>query len=250
MPIKAVLFDIGGVVVRSPMLGIASYESRLTLPAGYINFAIQRTSPNGAWQRLERSELPLNSQFYDAFTADLSDASHWAAFHRAKKITPVPHAAILRLINGEQLFWEMMEKSREFDPIMLRAIEKLRESGRFRLGALTNDFVYPDGHAHLEGGHKEKVRSLFDVFVSSAEEGCRKPEEGFYKIALERLGVRGEETVFLDDIGGNLKGAKALGMTTIKVDIGKSEVAVRRLGEVVGMDLLEEGTGSTKESKL
>jgi putative hydrolase of the HAD superfamily len=46
----------------------------------------------------------------------------------------------------------------------------------------------------------------------------RKPEPRIYELACEALGVQASEAVFLDDLGANLKGARALGMTTIKVD--------------------------------
>ena len=58
---------------------------------------------------------------------------------------------------------------------------------------------------------------LFDVVVESSMIGFRKPETEFYEIALERIGVGADEAVFLDDLGINLKPARAMGMTTIKV---------------------------------
>jgi putative hydrolase of the HAD superfamily len=57
----------------------------------------------------------------------------------------------------------------------------------------------------------------FDVVVESSKVGCRKPEPRFYEIACEQLGVTPSECVFLDDLGINLKPAKAMGMATIKV---------------------------------
>ena len=57
----------------------------------------------------------------------------------------------------------------------------------------------------------------FDVVVESSKVGVRKPEPRFYEIACELLGVDPAECVFLDDLGVNLKPARAMGMTTIKV---------------------------------
>ena len=48
-------------------------------------------------------------------------------------------------------------------------------------------------------------------------EGIKKPEKAIFDLTLERLGVTAEETVFLDDLGGNLKTARLMGMSTIKV---------------------------------
>lgn len=242
MTVKACLFDIGGVVVRSPMIGIAEYEQELKIPAGYINYTIAGT-PHGAWQKLERNEVPLNHLFFNEFTSDLRNPSMWASFHKAKNLgtpaTPNPPP-----IEGETLFWQMMAKSREFDPVVVGAIKKLRESGKFKLGALTNDYKHPPDHPYADN---REARSLFDVFVSSTESGMRKPEPGFYRLAMEKLGIQDpSEIVFLDDIGTNLKAAGKIGFKTIRVEIGKSEEAIRKLEEIVGMKLLD---GDTK-SKL
>ena len=63
----------------------------------------------------------------------------------------------------------------------------------------------------------QSVMALFDVIVESSVEGVRKPNPRIYEIACSRLGVVPGGCVFLDDLGINLKPAKALGMTTIKV---------------------------------
>jgi epoxide hydrolase-like predicted phosphatase len=60
------------------------------------------------------------------------------------------------------------------------------------------------------------VDDLFDVIVLSGTLGIRKPDPRIYVIAAERLGVAPERCVFVDDLGGNLKPAKALGMATIR----------------------------------
>ena len=76
---------------------------------------------------------------------------------------------------------------------------------------------------------------LFDVVVESSKAGCRKPDPRFYEIACEELGIEPSQAVFLDDLGINLKPARAMGMTTIKVtDPGE---ALRELEAVVGMVL-------------
>lgn len=60
-------------------------------------------------------------------------------------------------------------------------------------------------------------RELFDVVVESTKVGSRKPERRIYEICLQQLDVKPEESVFLDDLGVNLKAAKQLGIRTIKV---------------------------------
>ena len=53
--------------------------------------------------------------------------------------------------------------------------------------------------------------------MQSCVEGVSKPDPNIFAIVLKKLGVEGKEAVFLDDIGANLKSARNIGMTTIKV---------------------------------
>lgn len=131
---------------------------------------------------------------------------------------------------------------------MFPALKKLRESKRFHLGALSNTHKFPDGHAW--NSKKDEVREQFEVFISSAHVGLRKPDPKIYEMAVERLdrlarkkgdteGVKAEDVVFIDDIGENLKAAKKAGIgRTVKVWLGKTDDAVKALEEITGLDLL------------
>jgi putative hydrolase of the HAD superfamily len=79
------------------------------------------------------------------------------------------------------------------------------------------------------------VLALFDVIVESSKVGVRKPDPRFYELACEQLGIHPTEAVFLDDLGVNLKPARAMGMTTIKV--GDPADAIADLEAVVGFPL-------------
>ncbi len=110
---------------------------------------------------------------------------------------------------------------------MLEAVDRIREAG-LRVGVITNNWVSKDaGWSSLAG--------RFDAFVESAVERIRKPDPRIYRIACERLGVVPDECVFLDDIGSNLKPARAMGMTTIKVS--DPDEALAELSEVLGFDV-------------
>ncbi|KAL7266563.1 Bifunctional epoxide hydrolase 2 [Rhizina undulata] len=237
--IKAIIFDVGGVCVLSPMLAIAKYERTHCLPSGYINYAIAGTAPSGAWHKLERGEIPMDTAFFNSFTSDLSNYKLWTSFHIAQSL---PAPAQIPEINGEELFCNMMAKSRTFDPYVLPAIHALRKNGGYKLAALTNDYAYPPDHPYSDNS---RLKELFDVFVSSSSEGMRKPEERFYRLALQRLGVSAKEVVFLDDIGANLKPAKEIGMRTIKVGLGESWKAVRELEEIIKVKLLPQSPEGT-----
>ena len=76
---------------------------------------------------------------------------------------------------------------------------------------------------------------LFDVVVESSKVGLRKPDPDFYRLACRMAAVEPSEVVFLDDLGVNLKPARAMGMTTLKVTDAREALA--ELGELLGLDL-------------
>jgi len=259
--IKAVVFDIGGVVCRSPLIAIATYEREHSLPPHYINCSITRRGDDGAWQRFERGQIEL-WDFYVAFGQDLSDTVHGNVWYReycARKGIDCPDLPEKLVVDGRDLFGRMTRASGEFDPIVVSAIQKLRSLGRYRIFALTNNFTKlsssdaaqpPPGFSleeemrflgWEEGVAPPSLRNLFDDFCDSSVFGMRKPEPGFYLAACRRNGVKAEECVFLDDLGMNLKAAKALGMQTIRVPIGGSLEAVRSLESILGIDLESAG---------
>jgi len=197
MGYRAVIFDLGGVVLGSPLHAIAAYEREIGVPEGHVNRVVVETGPGGAWSRLERGELTL-TDFFVAFDAECAAAGH-----------PISAAAMMERIAG----------AGGPRPAMLDAIGCIRERG-LATAALTNNWASEGGG----NGHVE-LRALFDVFVESSVVGLRKPDPRIYEHTLEALDVAPGDSVFLDDIGRNLKSARALGMTTIKVETPESALA-------------------------
>jgi len=219
MSIRAVIFDIGGVVVDSPLHAIARYERELGIAENSINRVVASTAPDGAWSRLERGEIGLD-RFYSAFEADCLAAG---------------------LEMDARVMMQRMAGVSVPRPAMLTAIERPR-AANFRVGALTNNWAHSDAGESGEVG-QDATRALkghFDVFIESSVEGLRKPDPAIYQLACERLGKAPREVVFLDDIGGNLKPARALGMATIKVEA--PEPALAELARLVGLELLPDGS--------
>ena len=206
--VAGVLLDIGGVVQDSPLHAIARYERDHGLPANAINRAVVASGEAGAWSRLERGELTLEA-WCTPFEADCR--AHGVA------------------VDGKRLMTYIAEAGRE-RPQMLRAIRRLRERG-LRVGALTNNWPRDENEP---GPHR--LRPHFDVVIESQAVGMRKPDPRIYELACRELGVTPPETAVLDDIGMNLKSARALGMHTIKVQ--EPETALRELAALVGFDLL------------
>jgi putative hydrolase of the HAD superfamily len=91
-----------------------------------------------------------------------------------------------------------------------------------------------EGNVSASGKHEE-VMELFDSVFESSKENVRKPDPEFYIRACERGNVNPDEVVFLDDLGINLKPAKALGMKTIKVV--KPQEALLELNSYLEIDL-------------
>jgi putative hydrolase of the HAD superfamily len=203
--IEAVIFDLGGVVVGSPLHAIAAYERDLGVPDGSVNRVVVSSGATGAWSRLERGELGLEP-FYPAFEADCAGAGF--RIDARVMMTRVAAATMPR-------------------PVMLEAIRRLRAAA-LRVAALTNNWIAEDAGTRTLAPH-------FDVFVESAVVGMRKPDPRIFEHTCGALGVAPAHTAFLDDIGLNLKAARALGMTTIKVAV--PEDALDHLGTLVGLAL-------------
>lgn len=208
MTIEAVVFDVGGVVIESPLQAIARYERDHGLVENAINRAVVAAGEAGAWARLERGELTLRT-FYAPFEADC----------RACGVE----------VSGPRLM-DYVARARVARPRMLQAIRRIRERG-LRVAALTNNWVTDDTWDHVAAVHAH-----FDVVVESRVVRLRKPDPRIYELVCRELGVAPVRAVFLDDIGRNLKVARALGMRTIKVD--DPDVALRELSGILGFDLV------------
>ncbi|KAJ7684663.1 HAD-like domain-containing protein [Mycena polygramma] len=262
--LKAVIFDIGGVVMRSPFIAIAAYERNIGIPENYLNCSIVERGSNGAWQRFERGKLPL-VPFYEAFSRDLSDTTNgniWYAAYCKRRGIECPELPQHLKVDGRELFGSMMRESGVYDPHILRAIRRIRAAGKHKIIALTNNFARTSTENPIpaselaflgwdrEGATPSSLRGLFDDFCDSSELGSRKPEPEFYQIALDRNGLCAQEVVFLDDIGINLKAAKELGMETIHVPIGGTLAATKKLEAKLGIDLTSQPREEEVMAKL
>jgi epoxide hydrolase-like predicted phosphatase len=117
-------------------------------------------------------------------------------------------------------------------PAMATAIRRIREAN-LRTAALTNNWPRADD---AESEFPPTGDGLgFDVVIESAVVGLRKPDPRIYELVLSKLGVDAPDAVFLDDLGINLKPARAMGMTTIKVT--DSDVALAELSRVLGFEV-------------
>jgi epoxide hydrolase-like predicted phosphatase len=207
----AVIFDLGGVVLDSPLHFFADFERRSGLPAGFIIGIIggYSTRTDGIWQKLETGHVTI-TEFCAAFDREV--AALGATFSTAQMMAELADAIRIR-------------------PEMREAVRRVRATGR-KVAALTNIWESDDALYR----RIIRLRAEFDVFVESCVVGMRKPDPQIYEHTLRALGVTGSDAVFLDDIGHNLKPARALGMITIKV--GEPLEALRELEQLLGIALL------------
>ena len=184
--IRATLWDFGGVIVSSPFDAFAAYERAQGLPEGFLRRVNATSAESNAWAHLERSQITFD-EFCTRFEAEARAAGG-----------TVDARAVTALLRGE------------LRPAMVEALRRCHQ--RLKTGLLTNNFISED-----RGEGFREVLGHFDVVIESSVAGVRKPDPRLYRLACDRLRIEPSEAVFLDDLGVNLKPARAMGMTTIKV---------------------------------
>lgn len=205
--IRAVLFDFGGVITTSPFEAFARFEKEQGLPPGTIR-SLNATNPHeNAWARLERNEVTLD-EFCEVYEREARDAGF-----------ALDARQVLALLVGD------------VRPEMVTALRRCRE--HLSTACLTNNFVL-DREVRPDIA---EVLAMFDVVLESSRMGVRKPERRFYELACAELEIRPDQAVFLDDLGINLKPAREMGMTTIKVD--SASAALHTLADVVGFPVTD-----------
>ncbi|XP_040475852.1 acyl-CoA dehydrogenase family member 10 isoform X2 [Ursus maritimus] len=207
---RAVIFDMGGVLISSPGRVAAEWELQNHIPPGTIRKAWILGGENGPWMKLMRGEI-TTEDFLQEFGSLCSEIAK----------TSVPVGSFFSLLTSEQV-------AKQF-PVMTEAITQIRAKG-LRTAVLSNNFYLPSGKSFLPLDRKQ-----FDVVVESCLEGLCKPDPRIYKLCLERLGLQPSESIFLDDLGQNLKAAASLGIHTIQVD--DPETAVKELETLLGFTL-------------
>ena len=190
--IEAVIWDFGGVLTTSPFEAFARFESERGLPLDIIRRTNAANHLENAWAKFERAEVDLEA--FDQLFATESLAL--GAEVRGREILP--------LIAGD------------LRPEMVNALKIV--GAKLKTGCITNNL--PANAIGSLGGRSlyvAEVMALFDHVIESAKIGLRKPDPRIYQMMVEALHVDPKACVYLDDLGVNLKPAREMGMTTIKV---------------------------------
>ena len=195
MGVSAIIFDFGGVITTSPFEAFAHFERENGLPEDFLRLTNAANPDHGAWALFERAEI--SAQQFDALFADETRA-------RGHEIRG---SAILPLLSGE------------VRPRMLAALDACR--ALFKIGCITNNVPTGEGAGMAtDPGRARAVAAALARFhhvIESSKIGIRKPDPRIYALMCEALDTPPERCVFLDDLGVNLKPARAMGMATIKV---------------------------------
>jgi putative hydrolase of the HAD superfamily len=190
--IDAVIWDFGGVLTTSPFAAFARFEAERGLPAELIRRTNAANHRENAWAKFERAEIDLET--FDALFA--AESRILGAEVRGKDVLP--------LLSGE------------LRPEMVEALRRVK--AKFKTGCITNNLpANAIGSASGRTLYIAEVMALFDHIIESARIGLRKPDPRIYRMMVEALGVDPKRCVYLDDLGVNLKPAREIGMTTIKV---------------------------------
>lgn len=200
-PIQAVIWDFGGVLTSSPFEAFNVYEAEKGLPSDFIRSVNARNPDDNAWAKLERSEVDADG-FDGLFRTESTALGH-----------EVPGKDVLGLLSGH------------LRPPVVEALKTCK--ARVKVGCITNNAPVGKGASMTQDEDKAarvaEVLGLFDHVIESSKLGIRKPDPRIYALMCEALDVDPAACVYLDDLGINLKPARAMGMTTIKV-IGQDQL--------------------------
>jgi putative hydrolase of the HAD superfamily len=200
LTIEAVIFDFGGVLTSSPFEAFTRFETERGLPIDIIRRTNAANHLENAWAKFERAEVDIDT--FDKLFATESLAL--GAEVRGRDVLP--------LLQGD------------LRPEMVEALKRIK--AQFKTGCITNNLpANAIGSMTGRSLYVAEVMVLFDHVIESAKIGLRKPDPRIYQLMVETLKVDPKNCVYLDDLGVNLKPAREMGMTTVKVTSGAQAIA-------------------------
>jgi putative hydrolase of the HAD superfamily len=200
LTIEAVIYDFGGVLTSSPFEAFTRFETERGLPIDIIRRTNAANHLENAWAKFERAEV------------DIDTFDHLFATESLALGAEVRGRDVLPLLQGD------------LRPEMVEALKRIK--AQFKTGCITNNLpANAIGSMTGRSLYVAEVMVLFDHVIESAKIGLRKPDPRIYQLMVETLKVDPKTCVYLDDLGVNLKPAREMGMTTIKVTSGAQAIA-------------------------
>lgn len=213
--IQAVIWDFGGVITSSPFEAFNRYEAERGLPVDFIRGVNAVNGDTNAWARLERSEVTAD-EFDALFLAESQARGH-----------DVPGKDVLGLLSGH------------VRPAVVEALKACK--AHCKVGCITNNAPVGKGAGMSKDEGKAaqvaEVLALFDHVIESSKLGIRKPDPRIYALMCEALDVDPKACVYIDDLGINLKPARAMGMATIKA-VSEAQI-LADLAEATGFPIVQ-----------
>jgi putative hydrolase of the HAD superfamily len=198
--VEAVIWDFGGVLTTSPFEAFARFEQQHSLPIDIIRRTNTANHLENAWAKFERAEVDIET--FDRLFA--AESLALGAEVRGRDVLP--------LLQGD------------LRPEMVEALKRI--NANFKTGCITNNLpANAIGSASGRSLYVAEVMELFNHVIESAKIGLRKPDPRIYRMMVETLRVDPAACVYLDDLGINLKPAREMGMTTIKVTSAAQAIA-------------------------
>jgi putative hydrolase of the HAD superfamily len=187
LPFDTILFDVGGVLLTNGW----DHRERAALVKQFqldlAEFEARHPEPNDAW---ERDQITIE-QYLDA-----------TVFYQPRNFS------------RDDFFRAMCDQSKPLENGALGILEELAASEKYMMGVLNNEARATNDYRFDRYG----IRACIDVALSSCYLGLRKPEQAIYRRALDILGGPADRILFIDDREGNVAGAAAAGMGTIRFE--------------------------------
>jgi putative hydrolase of the HAD superfamily len=201
---KGLLVDFGGVLTTNIFESFQAFCEAEGLTGDRVRTAF-------------RSEDAGRQLLFDLELGKLDESDFESGFAKHLGLAPERAEGLIdRLFGG-------MRPDRDMEMAVVMA----KRQG-IRTGLISNS--WGSGRYELD-----RFPDLFDGWVISGEEGIRKPDPAIYVLGAERIGLPPEEIVFVDDLRGNLKPARELGMAT--VHHVRAEETIAQLEELLGIKL-------------
>lgn len=198
-PIKAIIFDMGGVILRT----------------------VDPSKREAMAKRLGTSRQELEQAFFQSPTSlqseigELSDVEHWqtilALYQQPLETYPQMYA---EFFSGDAIDLEL-----------IAYIRSLKQN--YKVGLLSNAWV----NARQNIRELHDFVDVFDVSIFSAEVGLRKPDERLFRLILEQMSVEPQAAIFVDDLPQNIAGAAEVGMHTVLFK--QREIAIQEINHLL-----------------
>ena len=201
MSTKAIISDFGGVLTTPLIQSFVAFQDQTGIAMETLGSAMQRIAERDGSHplfELEKGEL-TEASFLERIADELEpELGHRPEMHRFSEI-----------------YFDALEPN----PPMIELMRELKGRG-LRMALLTNNVREwePLWRSMIP------IDALFEVVVDSAFVGCRKPDPKIYQITLERIGLAGNDCLFVDDVEVNCDAARELGMTAVHFQVNEQAI--------------------------